>query len=250
MEHDHGYVAMWDAKCSGWFDGETGELFKGLRVTADDIVLDVGCGDGGISHFCGLQGAAMILADSDPEKVAAAERAFRGTPARSVRTIVSDSNPLPLPAETASVVIATEVLEHVDDPDAFLTEIVRVGRRGAAYLLTVPDPVAENLQKTLAPPGYFEKPNHIRIIGRDEFARMVEKAGLVIERRGSYGFYWAMWWLMFWACNVDLSDPRHPILENWARTWGALLDTSQGAQIKGVLDTFMPKSQLIIARKP
>lgn len=54
-----------------------------------------------------------------------------------------------------------------------MAELVRVGQPGAQYLLTVPDPVAETVQKNLAPDSYFQKPNHIRIFQRDEFEQLV-----------------------------------------------------------------------------
>ena len=243
-------VGLRDAVLSGWYQSETGELFKGLVISSDDVVVDVGCGDGGTARFCAGRGASMIVTDIDPTKVEATERSLADTPARSVRAMVSDSNPLPIEDGTASVVISTEVLEHVDDPAQFLSELARIGRSGARYLLTVPDPVAEALQKHLAHPSYFAKPNHVRIIQRDEFAELVSAAGLVIEQRSSYGFYWSLWWLMFWTTEVDFIGAPHPVFDNWARTWTALLDTPQGETVKRVLDNFMPKSQVILARKP
>ena len=35
-----------DVVQSGWFLGESGELFKGFAISAADSVLDVGCGAG------------------------------------------------------------------------------------------------------------------------------------------------------------------------------------------------------------
>jgi hypothetical protein len=55
---------------------------------------------------------------------------------------------------------------------------------------------------------------------------------------------------MIWTCEDEMVDSRHPVLDNWARTWAALLDTPHGLKVKRVLDDFMPKSQIIIARKP
>jgi SAM-dependent methyltransferase len=150
----------------------------------------------------------------------------------------------------ASKIIAMEVMEHVDDTNLFLKELVRVGKPGAQYLISVPDPMAETVQKKLAPSVYFEKPNHVRIIGREEFEQMVVDAGLVVEERKSYGFYWSIWWIFFWACKQDLSPPWHPLLESWTQTWSQLIATQDGPRVKRVLDNFMPKSQAIIARKP
>ena len=41
-----------------------------------------------------------------------------------------------------------------------------------------------------------------------------------------------------------------PLMESWARTWQDLLDQPEGLAIKQTLDRFIPKSQVIIARKP
>jgi len=244
-------VGLRDAVASGHYNNKTGELYPGFPITADDIVLDIGCGDGDKAYFCAQRGAAIIYTDANGEQVALARRRLTGSRARSLTPIVSDTNPLPLMDAIATKVIASEVMEHVDDPAVFLSEIVRVGKPGALYLLTVPDPVAENLQKKLAPAAHFQKPNHIRIIGRDEFPRMITDAGLEVLSSGSHGFFWAMWLLMFWTCKVDLSVAwEHPTMQHWAMTWSALLDTEDGQRVKQAFDEFMPISQFIVARKP
>jgi len=239
-----------DLSESGWFNMQTGELFPHFPISADDVVLDAGCGDGGKAAFCARQGAHVIFADIAANEVAAAFDRLSGEGARQLTPIVGDCARLPLPDGIASRVIASEVIEHVDDPGRFLDELVRVGRPGALYLLTVPDSVAEGLQVQLAPPVYFEKPNHLRILGRDEFAQLVTGAGLTIVHRGSFGFYSAMWWVFFWTAGVQLSTPDHPLLKQWDETWRALLATHEGLRVKAALDAFMPMSQCIVARKP
>ncbi|AIY42853.1 SAM-dependent methyltransferase [Collimonas arenae] len=247
---DSFHVGLRDALASGWYLQESDELYRGFVINAEDIVLDIGCGDGGNSLFCGHRGAHVIVADIDADKVEFTRQRLTETPARIVQCVVSDANPLPLESGTASKVVCMEVLEHVDDPVQFLSELVRVGQQGSHYLLSVPDPVQENLQKQVAPASHFEKPNHIRIIQRDEFEKMVTDAGLVIERHEYYGFYWSVWWLLFWVCKVDLSNPRHPLLESWAKTWEILMDSPNGEHVRSALNDFMPKSQIIVARKP
>ena len=239
-----------DAFMSGWFQDETNELLEGFPIAPEDTVLDVGCGEAPFIYFCALRGAEVICADIDAEKVAFIEQSLRKTPARAIRSIVSDANPLPLPSETVTKIIAMEVLEHVDDPQQFMRELLRVGRPGAQYLITVPDRRSEMLQKELVPPVYFQKPNHVRIFERDEFEKLITDAGLIIERRAYYGFFWSIWWVMFWACKHDLNAPWHPLLKQWMKTWDILLHLPRGPSIKKIFDEFMPKSQAIIARKP
>jgi SAM-dependent methyltransferase len=244
-------VGLHDAELNGWYNKATGELMHGCPIGPEDVVLDVGCGDAGAMAFCANRGAHVILADVDGAKIAKAAERLAHSPARKVQFFETDCDPLPLPDATATRVVCTEVLEHVDDPTAFMAELVRVGRPGAIYLLSVPDPAPEGLQQHLAPAVYFQKPNHIRIFEREEFAELVRKAGLTVEQRYYQGYFWAMWWVLFWQSGLPLETAAsNPVLENWTRTWQALLDSKDGLRTKRLLDRFMPKSQLIVARKP
>lgn len=243
-------LGLTDAAMGGWFNQETGCLISDFNIEAEDIVLDVGCGDGGQASFCGRRGAHVILADINEKLVAEARELLLRTAARKVEGIVSDSTPIPLPNETATRIICSEVLEHVEDPDAVLKELVRVGKPGARYLLSVPDAEAERLQQGIAPESYFQKPNHIRIIEPLDFEQMVNSAGLIVEQRIPRSFYWNLWWLFLWVCDQDASPPWHPLLENWTKTWEALLCMEGGLKVKAALDNALPKSQLIIAKKP
>lgn len=239
-----------DDRLSGWRQEDTRQLFDGFPIVDGDIVVDVGCGDGANGHFCARHGAHVVMIDIDPAKVANAKWRCRDLPADSFEAILSDSNPIPLPDGFVTKIVSSEVIEHVDDPVQFLEELVRIGRRGAQYLLSVPDPVCEHLAKQVAHPSAFQKPNHVRIIEREEFAQMVGAAGLVIERRHSVGFYDALRSLFFWADYVDPKTNRTPLLDGWSRTWDQLLDTKHGPQIKVLLESVLPKSQVIVARKP
>jgi SAM-dependent methyltransferase len=243
-------VGLHDAVLSGWFQNDTNEVFRGMPISPADTVVDVGCGDGGNSLFCLKRGAHVTAIDVDPQVIAGIERRLAAVAPGAYVTHLSDGNPLPLADAVASRVICTEVLEHVDDPQQLLAELVRIGKPGALYLLSVPGALQENLQKQVAPPSYFQKPNHVRIIERSEFAEMVTRAGLVIEEHTQYGFFWSIWWALFWACKVDLDKPSHPALDHWTEAWSAILALPQGAQLKQQLDQFMPKSQVIVARKP
>lgn len=239
-----------DAYLSGWFHKETGELFSGFTVAAEDHVLDVGCGDGNFVHFCANQGAEVTFVDVDADKIREAEQRLRGTAARGIHPLVSDASPLPLPDNHFDKVVAMEVMEHVDCPADFLAELVRVGKPGALYLLSVPDIRSETVQQTVAPQMYFEKPNHINIFSGEDFAKLVSESGLIIEKQARYGFFWSVFWAFFWTCDQELTDPWHPLLEQWGRTWETLLTMRDGPRIKQALDKALPKSQAIIARKP
>lgn len=241
-----------DAFKDGWYNTNAAEVFPGFSVDNSDIVLDVGCGDGTTIDFCVKLGADLIYCDIDPEKVAKVGRQIAPLvqPGQTTTGHVSDSNPLPVADATATKVVSTEVIEHVDDPAQFLSELVRVGKPGATYLLTVPAPESEKAQVGLAAESYFQKPNHIRIVENDEFKALVENAGLEVLHFQTTGFYWAVWWMFFWVADQELNQPLQPLLQNWADTWGQLMDNPRAMEVKSRLDQVLPKQQIIVARKP
>lgn len=249
------YEIVWqkEAELFGLHKSECGEYFPQFCIEASDTLVDVGCGIGGACVFAADEGAEVIGVDIDPGMIELTNKRLREeTTSQRWQTHVSDSNPLPLQSAIATRVICQEVLEHVDNPAAVLSELARIGRPNALYLLSVPDPVAEKVQKDLAPESYWRKPNHLRIFERDAFDRLVEDAGLTIEGRSSYSFYWSMWWLLFWAepqVTRRFGGPITPVLRNWNKTWSALLAAPQGPHIKKALDKFMPKTRFILARK-
>ncbi|MEN2395015.1 class I SAM-dependent methyltransferase [Pseudomonas halotolerans] len=255
-------VGLYDAMLDGWFLNDSGELLKGFAITAQDTLLDVGCGEGVATLFAVRQGASVIFTDSEYDKVRNLARQVEAQTRAPFLSLVSNSLPLPLADGCASKIVCMEVLEHVDQPEPFMAELVRMGRPGAQYLLSVPAPVGEHLQQGIAPPGYFRSPNHVQIFSAERFAALVEDAGLVIEHRQASGFFWVMGMIFFWASeraagrNLEgavrdrIQAPYPPLMERWASVWQALLTQPDGLAIKQVLDQFMPKSQVIIARKP
>ncbi len=248
----HKFVARQEDERFGLFNRETRELLSGFAISPADTLVDVGCGSGCASAFASDCGAEVYAVDIDPRALAAVDKRMHGRKSlRPFHTLLSDANPLPLPDRMATRVVAQEVLEHVDDPRSFLAELVRIGRPDALYLLSVPDPVAEKVQKTLAPEAYWRKPNHLRIFEREQFADLVREAGLHIEKRLSSSFFWSMWWILFWSGEGELESgaPGMPVLAHWNKTWAALMKTPNGPRIKQALDSFMPKSQVILARK-
>ena len=198
---DPRFCGLRDAVRRGWYRLETGELFTGFKVTQDDIVLDVGCGEGNAILFCAKQGAHVVFSDVDAAKIQALTEKANHTQARKVEGFVSDTTPLPLPDAYATKILATEMLEHTANPEMILAELVRVGKRGAKYLITVPDARSEMLQKPVANPVYFSAPNHIQIFDKERFIRLVENAGLKVERYDSWGFYWTVFMSLFWVVH-------------------------------------------------
>ncbi|MEU6259432.1 class I SAM-dependent methyltransferase [Streptomyces sp. NPDC047043] len=92
------------------------------------IVLDVGGAGGHFTEEFRRQGAHGFLFEPDLRELSS-----RGRPPEG--SVVADGYLLPLPDGVADVCFSSNVLEHVADPETFLSEMVRVTRPdGLIYL--------------------------------------------------------------------------------------------------------------------
>lgn len=258
-EPNHQTVGLTDAVQSGWYLNDSQEVLKGFRIGPEDTVIDVGCGDGLATHFCARQGAHVVFTDIDSAKVESVRKLVTGLGARRIEGVVSDSLPLPLADGYGSKVMAMEMLEHTREPAKVLDELVRVGRSGAQYLITVPDARSEEVQKPIAAKNYFEMPNHIQIFSKHDFISLVEGAGLKVESYQTWGFFWTIWWCLNWlegkekgvgAVLDTVAQSRGDSMQSWTHVWSELQRHPGARNLMQTLNDALPKSQAIIAYKP
>lgn len=106
----------------------------------DITVLDLGCGVGGFMRKSGkadlikkdlrnFKGKVtkVIGADVDPEAAT--------NPAVDEFHLITPGEPLPLEDESVDLCISDYVLEHVEDPDSYFSEIQRVVKKGGHVCL-------------------------------------------------------------------------------------------------------------------
>ncbi len=127
-------------------------------VPAGAHVLDVGCGVGVLlkkiqsEEQCRVVGSDISLA------------AIRRLSDANIEGIVAALPDLPLAAGIFDVVIATEVIEHLDHPMKAFRELARCLRSGGMLVVTVPN-------DTLAP---WEQDEHMHVFTRDSLSEMAE----------------------------------------------------------------------------
>ncbi len=227
--------------------------FPGLEIGPSDTVVDVGCGDGSVCVYAGDQGAKVIGLDIDPDCIALSDAAMVGVPARSWKSILSDCDPIPLPDAVATVVVCTEVLEHVDDPVRLTAELERIGRPGARYVIAVPDPASESLMREVAPDWYWKPPYHRRVFEHAQLEALLRQSGLRVDARYQGGSYWSLWWAFRMASGATepyAPTPDSELLRHWESLWNTLADSTEGNRLAKALDRLVPKSQIVIATKP
>ncbi|HUM16302.1 MAG TPA: class I SAM-dependent methyltransferase [Candidatus Nitrosotalea sp.] len=94
--------------------------FAGVRSA-----LDVGCGTGHFAAWLQQGSIAVIGLDRSPAMLAELRRGHAAIP-----VVVGDASSLPVRSGAVDVVMLVTALEFVEQPDAVLSEAVRVARQG------------------------------------------------------------------------------------------------------------------------
>jgi 2-polyprenyl-3-methyl-5-hydroxy-6-metoxy-1,4-benzoquinol methylase len=169
------------------FERSLEELF---RRAAPESVLDVGCGEGVLTHRWAerLGDLRVVGADLGDSKLEA-EWATRGRPNLEFRTMTAGD--LPFADGEFDLTAAIEVLEHVPDPQHTVAEMARVASRH--LLVSVPrEPLWRGLN--VARGAYVRDlgntPGHVNHFSKRGFIRLLSVHGEVIETRSP--FPWTM----------------------------------------------------------
>jgi dolichyl-phosphate beta-glucosyltransferase len=100
--------------------------------TADDQLIDLGAGAGGVTAKLGWSPRRAIVIDSNPELVREARRRH------ALQVVQSDLELVPLTSASVNVVCVLDVLEHLYEPSATLREAHRLLSPGGHLIVNVP----------------------------------------------------------------------------------------------------------------
>jgi SAM-dependent methyltransferase len=107
------------------------EMVRGLPLPEDPLLVDVGCGTGATAAALGAFGR---VAGVDMSPLALERCRRRGL----THLMQGKAEAIPLASESADVIVATDILEHMDDDSAGLAEFRRVLKPGGFAVVTVP----------------------------------------------------------------------------------------------------------------
>ncbi|MGH2945366.1 MAG: class I SAM-dependent methyltransferase [Solirubrobacteraceae bacterium] len=168
------------------FERDLGELFT---RAAPGSVLDVGCGEGVLTHRWAqhVEGRVVGLDLDDP--VLQAEWEKRQAPNLEYRVMLAEH--LPFGDGEFELAAAIEVLEHVPDPEHTVSEMARVA--SGHLLVSVPrEPLWRVLN--MARGAYLRDlgntPGHVNHWSRRGFVELLSRYGEVVETRSP--FPWTM----------------------------------------------------------
>ena len=147
---------------------------KSLVKKSDISILNIGPGNGYFESLCSTNNYSVVALDPS-------EKAIESLKKRNIEGVTASIAAIPFPAERFDFVVASEVLEHIPDPDLGLgiQEILRVLKPQGWFLGTVP--YRENLSdnQVVCPncSEHFHRWGHVRSFELQELNVALAKIG-------------------------------------------------------------------------
>ena len=143
---------------------------------ASGLLVDVGCGTGRLRDYTRGFAADYIGVDVVRHPGLPPDVTFFHADL--------DRDPVPVPSACAGMVTALETIEHLENPRAFVRELVRVLRPGGWMVVTTPNQLSARSLLSLLTRGHFAEfhgscyPAHVTALLPRDLERIAAECGL------------------------------------------------------------------------
>jgi len=186
----------WAKRNARELDWEIAREMGGLVSAQGAAVLDIGCGAKPYQRF--FPGAARYCGIDLPAQRSANKLEKRAD-------VYADLRRLPIAEETFDVVLCTQVLEHIADPERVLREAQRILRPGGLVVLTVPFLAAEH-----------EEPHDYLRFTSFGISELLARCGFeAVNVKKQFGFWSAIGEMIYWHYHRKVAGTR------WEKYWFA-----------------------------
>ena len=234
-------------------DYDTFDLQPGM------LVLDMGCGAGRHAFESYRKGARVIALDYSYEELTGVRDLFwamgdtgeapADTEAQAVR---GDALRLPFADDTFDRIVASEVMEHLNDDAGAMAELTRVLKPGGIIAVTVPAWLPEKICWALSAEYHapLAEGGHVRIYTEDQLRHRMTEAG--VHPTGSHrahALHSPYWWL---KCAVGTTNDTHPLVKAYHQVlvWDITKAPFATRFTERVLNPVIGKSVVVYATKP
>jgi ubiquinone/menaquinone biosynthesis C-methylase UbiE len=232
--------------------------YEVAEVQAGDRVLDLGCGFGRHGYEAARRGANVVSVDYAEQELKAVRATFwhmhdagELSFERCQGTTRADAVQLPFADHSFDRVIASEVLEHVDNDAGALRELARVLRPGGTLAVTAPAFGPERVCWALS--ADYHAPavegGHVRIYTRAELRNQMIRAGLApYAAHRTHALHSPYWWL---RCAVGPTNENHAAVRRYRQLleWEITARPRSLATVERALAPVLGKSMVVYARK-
>src|SRR5665213_20156 len=232
--------------------------YERMGLKAGDKVLDLGCGFGRHAFEAARCGANVVALDAGRDEVEGVAATFAamveaGELAEGslhANVVQGDALHLPFPDATFDRVVCSEVLEHIPDDLAAMSELTRVLRPGGTMAITVPRFGPELVNWALSDEYHNVPGGHIRIYRRSVLEGRLRSTGMVVTgHHHAHGLHSPYWWL---KCFVGTTNDEHKLVKLYHRllVWDIMKKPALTRYAESVLSPLMGKSVIVYLAKP
>jgi SAM-dependent methyltransferase len=233
--------------------------YERLGLAPGDLLLDLGCGFGRHAYGAARRGARVVAFDYAEAELKEVRNTFgamadaREVGAASLAGAVQgDGTLLPFSDGAFDRIIASEVLEHIENDQAALDELARVLRPGGTIAVTVPAWLPEQVCWRLSDEYHapFVEGGHVRIYRAADVRGRLRVAGLEPwSSHRAHALHSPYWWL---RCAVGPTDDSHRAVAAYRKVleWDIVRGPRTTRWTERALNPVLGKSLVVYARKP
>jgi 2-polyprenyl-3-methyl-5-hydroxy-6-metoxy-1,4-benzoquinol methylase len=156
-----------------------------LGKVVDKRILDIGCGDGGVSlHFA--SGNDLTLIDASPGMLDLARKNTPENVRDRVTHILSTMEDAPIQGENYNIIIAMGILAHLNSWKEGIGKLAKSIRKGGQVVIQISDSANPLVRSQLKPTG--KRQHALNKIDFKSLVETCEQAGLKLQTEKHYGF--------------------------------------------------------------
>lgn len=224
-----------------------------LGIRRSNKVLDIGCSYGEQAFMIARQGFKVKGIDLSIKSIKKFNELARKEKL-DCKGLVGNIEKMPFRNNCFDAIVATEVFEHIPNPETAVKECFRILKKKGRICVSVPTSLSEKVFAYLHT-DWVKNSGHVNIFSEREILDLLTKSGFKVLKLEKQNFEWSVFWLIHSFFNTDFDDTglpkeNHIISKIYFKIWNYLYKLRVGKYLMLTGNKIFPKSIYIYLVKP